>query len=69
MSILVKIDSTAGQRGGDWVVATSGGRTISRHRRKDTAIQHARQEARSRGTDLRIQNATTGQWHQETGAL
>jgi len=67
MSILVKIDAQAGQRGGDWVV-TSGSRVLSRHRKKSAAVSKGRTEARKRGTDLRIQN-TNGQWRQETGAF
>ncbi len=63
MTIVVKSDPTSGQRTGDWVVATSGGQTISRHRLKNQAKQKARSEARKRGTDVHIQN-TKGQWSQ-----
>ncbi|MFW5956747.1 MAG: pilus assembly FimT family protein [Halorhabdus sp.] len=63
MTILVKSDPTAGQRSGDWVVATSGGKTISRHRLKSQATEQARAEAKKRGTDLRVQD-TGGRWSQ-----
>lgn len=62
MTIMVEIDSGAGQRGGDWIVRNgAGGAILSRHRKKSTAMQKARSEARQRDTDLRVQN-TNGQW-------
>jgi len=64
MTIYVKASPTAGQRSGDWAVTTDGGRTISRHRTKDRAMQVARREARKRDTNVRFQNATTGHWNQ-----
>lgn len=65
MTIYVAIDARGGQRSGDWVVkngAGRGGRIISRHRKKSTAKKRARKEARKRNTDLRVQNASTGQY-------
>lgn len=64
MTILVEIQSGAGQRSGDWIVRNgSRGRILSRHRKKSTAVSRGRSEARKRGTDLRIQN-TNGRWRQ-----
>ena len=62
--IIVKIDPTAGQRRGDWLVkngAGRGGRNISRHRKKSTAVSRGRREAKKRNTTLKVQNARTGQ--------
>jgi len=66
MTIYVKADPTAGQREGDWLV-TSGRRKISRHRTKSKAVEVGRQKARSKGTDLKIQDAMTGHWNQGPG--
>lgn len=68
MPVLVKIDAKAGQQVGDWVVALGSGRTISRHRQKDTAIKRARREGRKRNMQVRVQNLQ-GQWRQLTGQL
>lgn len=64
MTIYVKADPTAGQRSGDWIVTTDGGRTLSRHRKKATAMSKARSEARKRDTSVRFQNSSTGTWNQ-----
>lgn len=64
MTILVEVDSKAGQRGGDWVVRNGpGGTILSRHRTKRRAVSRGRTEARKRSTNLRVQN-TRGQWRQ-----
>jgi hypothetical protein len=64
MTILVEIDSQAGQRTGDWIVRNgSRGRILSRHRTKSAAVSQGRTEARKRGTNLKIQG-TDGQWSQ-----
>lgn len=64
MAIYVKSDPKSGQRSGDWIVTTDGGRTISRHRKKGAAKRKAKREARKRNTNVRFQNASTGQWNQ-----
>lgn len=62
MTILVEIDSGAGQRGGDWIVRNgAGGEILSRHRKKSAAMRAARREARQRDTDIREQKRN-GQW-------
>jgi len=62
MTILVQLDKKAGQRQGDWIVRNgAGGPIVSRHRLKRKAVEKGRDEARKRGTDIRIQN-TNGQW-------
>lgn len=64
MTVFVKADPTAGQREGDWKVTTDGGRKISGHRTKRRAIKKAKQKARAKDTDVKIQDATTGHWNQ-----
>lgn len=63
MVVYVKASPTAGQRSGDWVVTTDGGKTISRHRLKSRAVDRAKSEARQRDTSYRVQD-TSGQWSQ-----
>lgn len=65
MTIIVKIDTRAGQRQGDWVVkngAGRGGTIVSRHRLKRVAVSRGRVEARKRGAVLKVQLAQTGQF-------
>lgn len=63
MTVFVKSDPTAGHRKGDWKV-TVGNRTVSRYRKKKAAVKKAKKKARSKNTDVRIQNSSTGQWKQ-----
>lgn len=64
MTIQVEIDKRSGQRSGDWVVRNGpGGQILSRHRTKRRAVSEGRQAARSRGTNLKIQNRD-GTWRQ-----
>lgn len=61
---IVKVisDPQSGQRSGDWKVEV-GARTVSRHRQKSQAISKAKQKARAKGGQVRIQNKQ-GQFRQ-----
>lgn len=61
-TVTVKSDPTSGQRRGDWVVEANG-RQVSRHRTKSAAKSKAKQYARARDGQVRIQN-TSGTWSQ-----
>jgi hypothetical protein len=52
----------SGTRTGDWVVKY-GTRMVSRHRTKKEAVQKAKQKAREKKTQVRIQN-TDGTFRQ-----
>jgi hypothetical protein len=63
MTVFVESDPTSGKRKGDWIVVV-GNRTVSRHRKKKTAVKKAKKKARKRGSDVKIQNSSTGHWKQ-----
>lgn len=62
--VKVQINSTAGQRSGDWEVR-AGNRQISTHRKKKRAVSKAKSYAKKKGGQVRIQN-TNGTFKQST---
>lgn len=53
-------DTTPGQRRGDWKVE-KGRKTVSRHRKKSTAVKKAKQVARPKNMGVSVQR-TDGTW-------
>lgn len=68
--ILVESNPSTTQTKGDWIVrigAGQGGKILSRHRQKSSAVSRARQAGRARkdrGAILKVQNKR-GQWKTE----
>ena len=60
--VKVLSDPKSGQTTGDWIVEY-GTRHVSRHRTKSAAVERAKQKARSKDTQVRIQR-TDGTFRQ-----